>query len=82
MRTSNKNFWEELIAYFPLIRQGTTQKMKTIVGNTKTHRRQGDVIRFLTKIKGGYTGSWTDTDGCSDRQTDHLISSLNFFKRK
>jgi hypothetical protein len=56
---NNKKFWEELIAYFPLIRHGLHRKRQNEGG---IHRQQGDLISlplflvyfpYFEKIKGG-----------------------------
>jgi hypothetical protein len=44
-KTNNEKFWEELVAYFPLIRHGPHRKRKS--EDTPTHRQQGDLIRLL-----------------------------------
>jgi hypothetical protein len=43
LKTKNKKFWEELIAYFPLIRHGPHRKRNNYVD---THRQQGDHIIY------------------------------------
>jgi hypothetical protein len=44
-----KTFWEELTAYFPLIRYGPHRKRKKLGGytGTLTYRQQGDLISLL-----------------------------------
>jgi hypothetical protein len=40
----NRKFWEQLIAYFPLIPDERQRKLR---GDTKTDRKQGDLINLL-----------------------------------
>jgi hypothetical protein len=47
----NKKFWEEIVVYFPLIRQGSYVKRRIGQG---THRQQDDLMNLLTKIRGIY----------------------------
>jgi hypothetical protein len=43
----NKKFWEELIAYFPLIRHGPHRKRNNYVDTQRqAHRQQGDLIIY------------------------------------
>jgi hypothetical protein len=44
----NKKFWEELMSYFPLIRNGLHRKQK----NWGAHRQQGDLISLLKIVRG------------------------------
>jgi hypothetical protein len=50
---NNRKFWEELIAYFPLILHGPHRKLKIrgihrhTDGQREIHREQGDLISLL-----------------------------------
>jgi hypothetical protein len=48
----SKKFWEELIAYFPLIRHGPHRKPKNYGGGHIDTKRQDDFVRYLTDIGG------------------------------
>jgi hypothetical protein len=48
----NKKFWEELIAYFPLIRHGLHRKRNKYVN---THRQQSDLIIYTRSCGGFFT---------------------------
>jgi hypothetical protein len=50
MGNKYKKFWEELIAYFPLIRHDSIQNEKTW---GRGHRKKRDLISVLTKIRTG-----------------------------
>jgi hypothetical protein len=66
----DKNFWEELIAYFPLIRHGPHRKRKIKGG--QTHREQDDLISLKSlKNYGGIR-----------RKKGGLISLILFFKNE
>jgi hypothetical protein len=47
---SDEKFWEELIAYFTIIRHGPHRKRNNYVG---THRQQGDLIIY-TRSSGNF----------------------------
>jgi hypothetical protein len=76
----DKKFWEELIAYIPLLRDGPHRKQKnegdtqTKCNNrahTQTHGQEGDLISLLTKIK--------MTCRRTDRQQIDLVTVLLLF---
>jgi hypothetical protein len=64
--SNNKKFWEEPVAYFPLIRHGPHRKQKR--GWTQTGKQPSDLISLLKKILGG---------GYTNRQQGDLISLKN-----
>jgi hypothetical protein len=49
-RRGNENFWEDLIAYFPLYDMDP-QKSTKLGGHTQTQRQQGDLIWLIMKIR-------------------------------
>jgi hypothetical protein len=59
-------------------RSDKPHKPQKLGGDPEIHREKDDSIYLTTKIKGGYTDRWTDTDGYTDRQTAKLPSKSPF----
>jgi hypothetical protein len=76
-KEKNKNFWEELRAYFPFVRQGQPRKRKIMrvshisTRNADIDRQQGDLTN-LTDLE--------NYDGQTDTHTDSKpIAQASFY---